>query len=219
MLKKFKNSFKQSLAQHVAGATVRHAGPFSDLPVIENKTAMDQATIDKFVVPLYMKNPATPEYVNAISEIKNEITPEIASELLGDFNWRTCSVGADFAAIYMYREFEENIGNLLLRSDVCYAGQNYCIALASFGTDKSVEFLNKYLEYYLKRTDLWFDQLSALSALSYLDDLRGEENSTRHETAWNQFVENKQNWDLDRGVIAFRETMEAVKALRPLVVD
>jgi hypothetical protein len=51
---------------------------------------------------------------------------------LAGYALRMRIVGAWFSAIKQYTEFEQAIGNLLLRSDVCYAGRGYCLALASF---------------------------------------------------------------------------------------
>lgn len=62
-------------------------------------------------------------------------------------NWHTRAVAADFVAVSELREFEDQIGKLFLRSDVCYSGNQYCFALAVFSTQKSIDYLNEYLEY------------------------------------------------------------------------
>jgi hypothetical protein len=102
---------------HSAGATVRHSSPFNDLPVHKNETPLSDDFIKKWVVPFYMKigSYGDKKWIEAVKEIKNEITPGICLSLLGDFNWRTRLVGAYFAAVKGYEDLIDIIGIHLLK--------------------------------------------------------------------------------------------------------
>jgi hypothetical protein len=99
---------------------------------------------------------------------------------LGDFDWRTRSTGSYFAGIKNAVQFQEIIGIHLLKSEVCYAGSEYAITLALFNTERSVYYLNLYLEYYLTKSELYFDQGSAITALKYLDEINNTNHREKH---------------------------------------
>ena len=196
MFKYLRNRFSSALEKHLAGATVTHSGPYSSLEVLQNKSPLSPEFINKYVSPFYMEKIDTEKYRKAYLSIREDLNENIVSTLLGEFNWRPRSVGADFCSIGGLTQYEENIGNLLLRSDVCYSGHNYCLTLASFGSEKAISYLESYLEYYLKQPDLWFDQGSALAALFYLEDTKCVNLTDAHMSNWEQFVKNKENWNI-----------------------
>lgn len=207
----------EEIRLHVAGATVRHNGLFGNLPVPVNAEGLSEEFIEKWVVPFYMSCFSDENFSQNLKPIAHELSPQVVGLLFGEFNWRSRIVGAWFAAIKQYVEFEQVIGNLLLRSDVCYAGGGYCLALASFNTPEAVEFLCKYLDYYLTKPDLWFDQSSAMSALAYLDQLNGTKNLDRFLSAWEQFVANKPRSDLNSSIRSFAGTMEEIAKIRTTI--
>ena len=166
----------QNLKLHVAGATVRHTSPFENLAVYRNNFDLDQDFINKFVNPFYMNIPATDQdkkLIDELGKIKNEFTKDVVKKLLGDFNWRTRQTGAYFAAINDFKEFEDTIGTLLLKSEVTYAGTMYALVLASFNSKTGREYLTTYLDYYLTKLDLFFDQKQVLTAVKCLDEING----------------------------------------------
>ncbi|WP_258873143.1 DUF6000 family protein [Streptomyces sp. M7] len=84
------------------------------------------------------------------------------------------------------------IGDLLLASEVCFSGSAYCFALARFGTHADAEILTAYLDRYLPRTDLRYDQHAALGALLRLDAHLGTHHAdrfTRPDGLWDQWVD------------------------------
>ncbi len=214
MLKKTTKKIKDAIELHVAGATVNHAGRFSGLDVMQNHESMDQDFINRYVIPFYMERIGSEKFKSSYIEIRNTIDLNLASKLLGEFNWRPRSVGARFAAIEEMTELEKNIGHLLLRSDVCYAGHSYCLALASFSTTNSINFLNQYLEYYLQKTELWFDQNSAMAALAYLGNQTDKSFIDPHMQSWESFVRDKPNWNLEHFIEGFNNQMEDLIKLR-----
>lgn len=118
------------------------------------------------------------------------------------------------SAIEHYSPLEDHIGRLFLRSDVCYAGVGYALALAAFNTSPSIDYLKKYLDHYLGRKDLWFDQDSAMSALCYLDRQNGTDLLRGYLPKWKAFKEDKPNHDLERSIHGFQIKMENLELIR-----
>lgn len=206
------------IERHHAGATVEHKGPFDHLTTPNNQKVLDQDFIEKFVQPFYMnlfrlgygKN----EIKGQVKAILPEISSDVVEKLLGDFNWRTRSVGAFFAALKGLTDFQDQIGRLLLKSEVCYAGASYCLALTEFNNQKSIEYLSQYLDYYLSQKDLWFDQGEAMGAIAYLDRQNGTNRLKKHLDKWTAFVSNKDRWDLQESIDLFEANMSALKEIK-----
>lgn len=200
---------------HVAGATVRHQSPFGELSPYRNETALTQEFLREWVFPYYMKvGNLDAGWKEEVRASKSRFTPDVIRQLLGDFNWRTRITGAFFAAVNGNIEFLDEIGIHLLRSEVCYAGEVYCLALAYWNTSQSVWYLNQYLDHYLRQPDLWFDQAHALVALMYLDRINGTQEASRHQLAWQNFVSNKPDLRHQLSGIRFEAQIDLISALR-----
>ncbi|MEU1471024.1 DUF6000 family protein [Streptomyces sp. NPDC005761] len=143
------------------------------------------ALVRRFVTPerRYMKLSGNllriqgPEYdrlLRRLSEDAGVITAsEIATLLAG--GWRERRTAAWLVAVSRRTEFRERLGELLLASEVCCAGPAYCVALASFGTPRDADLLVAYLDHYLRRPDLAYDQPVGMGALLFVDlNLKGE---------------------------------------------
>ncbi|MEV6969191.1 DUF6000 family protein [Hamadaea sp. NPDC051192] len=87
--------------------------------------------------------------------------------------WRSRIVAAWLVAMGRRVAFRRQIGELLLASDMTYAGQGYCVALAALGTEEDAAILIAYLDRYLPRIELRYDQHWAMAALVHLDAVRG----------------------------------------------
>jgi hypothetical protein len=192
--------------------------PFNNLKTPKNIEAIDQGFRNKYIIPIYMNLLGMNQYKRKLKRkaknVVNDINEEIVSRMLGDFNWRTRSTGAFFSAIKGYSEFQGSIGNLLLKSEVTYAGESYCLTLAEFNNSKSIYFLNEYLDYYLTKPDLWFDQNHAMGALAYLDKLNGTDELDKHLGSWNKFVSNKPNWELGESIEWFEKNLSCLKEIK-----
>ena len=149
------------LELHVAGATVRHQGPFSELEVPVSSGPLPAEVRAQWVRPLYfgLQKPHVPGFLAANLSLVDD---QLIDQLLTHFDWRSRVAGALLVALQRREAFADRIGRLFLRSDVCYAGATYCLALATFNTPSSIQVLKCYLDYYLERKDLWFDQNSAM---------------------------------------------------------
>ncbi|WP_405207128.1 DUF6000 family protein [Aquimarina sp. LLG6339-5] len=182
---------KKQIELHSAGATIRHKSPFLELESYKNSEDVDQEFINKWVKPFYMKLNSTDEHwIDKICELFQEIDDEIILRNLGDFNWRTRQTGSFFASIKNKKQFTDIIGIHLLKSEVCYAGREYAVTLSYFNTEKSINYLHQYLDYYLLKPELPFDQYSVISALKYLDELNNTNHISKHIDSWKEFLEN-----------------------------
>ena len=211
------NNEADEIALHISGATVRHKNPFEEIEVPRNGEEFTEEFVDKWVVPFYMNSLSNSDdtVIKAFADTAKEIDRTIVLKLLSDFDWRTRITGAFFSAINDYQEFEDIIGRHLLKSEVCYAGSGYCLALATFGTDNAKKYLVSYLDYYLDRKDLWFDQADAFCALEHLDKHQADNLINK----WNEFVADKKYWSLEKSRKHFANcitTLDKIKETKSL---
>ncbi|SHM91816.1 DUF6000 family protein [Flavobacterium chilense] len=197
---------------HIAGATVRHNSPFGELQSFKNDFELSQDFINKWVVPFYMNiNDVSDEWTNKLVSVKGEISTHIIQNNLGDFNWRTRQTGAFFSAITNQVQFIDIIGTHLLKSEVCYAGSVYSKVLAYFNSEKCVEYLNLYLDYYLLKPDLWFDQTAVMEAILYLDKINSTNYFERHSDNWLKFIKNKPYWNKEISTVNLEEQLKVIE--------
>ena len=204
--------FSNDIERHLAGATVSHAGPFSTIQVPELNERLSRAFYDKWVTPFYRASlfRGSDEFAESLRPIADEITPSILTTLLADYNWRPRITAAYFAAILIEDLVEDQIGNLLLRSDVCFAGTGYCLALARFNSPKSAWYLSKYLTYYLTKPELHFDQGEAIGALAHLDKANGTSQLETFSEQWKLFESASETYDQQKHIDRFAEQYSAV---------
>lgn len=118
------------------------------------------------------------------------ITDEELEALLA-YEWRSRLTAAWLIGVSRRESFRERIAGLLLASEVCYSGGGYCLALARLGTRADSEILTAYLDRYLPRTDLHYDQPAALGALLRLDAQLGThfaDRFTEPDGPWHHWV-------------------------------
>jgi hypothetical protein len=202
-------------AIHSAGATVLHRSPFADLEVPVASEPLSNDIRHRWVKPFYMsllgEIAATERNLRLVFR---EIEVPLIVSLLSEFDWRPRMVGAFFVALNRVGELENHIGRLLLRSDVCYAGRGYCLALARLNTPVAVEYIRAYLRYYLTRKDLWFDQDDAMAALCCLDAANATTYASEFESLWTAFVSDKLNWNLQQSVTRFGSDLSTIATLQ-----
>lgn len=116
-----------------------------------------------------------------------QITDRELSTLL-DSEWRSRITAAWLIGLDRRTQFRARLGELLLGSELVYAGQGYCLALARFGTAADAAILSSYLDKYLPKTDCFYDQHWAIGALLYLDSRLGSSRASR-------FLEPGGLWD------------------------
>ena len=208
---------EEALVRHIRGATVVHQSPFSSIEVPSGECALSEQECEKWVAPFYRVSFSSVEkgFVNSLRSIYREITPAIVELLLTDYNWRPRLTGAFFAGLKRFTSVEDHIGRLLVRSDLCFAGKLYCVALAEFNTPIGLDYLKRYLMYYLTRPDLNYDQGDAMGAVAWLDAQNGTKNFESFLPLWNTYIEAK-SWkpNLEENVARFTDEMIALHKFR-----
>lgn len=112
--------------------------------------------------------------------------------ILLEGGWRERKTATWFIAVARRVEFRERLGELLLASEGPYAGQAYCVALATFGTPADADHLVAYLDRYLRRPDLYYDQTAAIGALLHLDTELGADQAARFlapDGLWHRWID------------------------------
>ncbi|MFF7534272.1 DUF6000 family protein [Streptomyces bobili] len=130
-------------------------------------------------------------FVRNLAQAAYEITPAELGILL-EGGWRERKTAAWLVAVAHRTEFRDLIGRLLLASEGPYAGAAYCVALAKFGSPADAELLGAYLDHYLSRPDLDYDQAVVLGTLLYLDEILGSAYATRFVAPggpWDRWLE------------------------------
>ncbi|MGV3632278.1 MAG: DUF6000 family protein [Bacteroidota bacterium] len=180
-----------------AGATVQHKSVFGHLVSYENEEDITQEFREKWIIPYYFHlNDIDEAWIENMVQVKNKITDGVIQKCLGDFNWRSRSTGAYFAAITNRKEYADVIGVHLLKSEVCCAGAEYAKVLASFNNNLAIKYLNDYLEFYLTKPELYFDQIEVITAMKYLDEINDTDLTSLHKVNWNAFIEKKRAYSL-----------------------
>ncbi|MEU6215307.1 DUF6000 family protein [Streptomyces sp. NPDC047023] len=123
-------------------------------------------------------------------------------------SWRERRTAAWLAAVSRRDHFRELLGALLLESEVCCAGGAYCVALASFGTARDADLLAAYLDRYLRRPDLAYDQPTAMGAMAYTESvLHGDRAShlLQEGGLWRQWFQDAPHMHGDDGISSYLE--------------
>nr|WP_234327164.1 DUF6000 family protein [Streptomyces sp. NRRL WC-3742] len=131
------------------------------------------------------------EVTRALGEAAADITPRELTILL-EGGWRERKTAAWLIAVGRRTEFRDRLGELLLASEVCFAGSAYCVALATFGTPADADLLAAYLDRCLRRPDLYYDQTAAIGALLHLDTKLGANRADRFlapGSLWHQWID------------------------------
>jgi hypothetical protein len=118
------------------------------------------------------------EFGRALGEDAARITAA-ELEILLTSGWRERRTVAWLIAVARGTEFRDRIGSLLLASEMPFAGEGYCVALTRFGTPADADLLVAYLDRYLPRPDLHYDQARVLGALLCLDTSLGTDRAAR----------------------------------------
>ncbi|MFE4588431.1 DUF6000 family protein [Streptomyces laurentii] len=148
-------------------------------------------------------------FLRKLGKAASEITPRELGVLL-EGGWRECKTAAWFIAVAGRTEFRERLGELLLASEGPYAGQAYCVALATFGTSGDADLLVAYLDRYLRRPELDYDQGPALGALLLLDARLGTGRADRFlapDGLWQQWIDGPPTQSHD-ALVVFREFID-----------
>lgn len=148
------------------------------------------SAVDRYVVPgrrylkllhgnvLFTPPPERAAFGEALARDAAEITDQALARLF-DHEWRAQITAAWLVGFGRRPAFRTRVGELLLASGLAFAGQGFCFALARFGEARDAQVLVGYLDRYLARPDLRYDQPWALGALLHLDARLGADHAGR----------------------------------------
>ncbi|MFE4601890.1 DUF6000 family protein [Kitasatospora indigofera] len=148
---------------------------------------------------LRLSGPEREQFVRELVQAASEITPAELG-ILFDAGWRERKTASWLVAVAGRTEFRGRVGELLLAGEGPYAGAAYCVTLATFGDSADADLLCEYLDRYLPRPDLNYDQGLALGALLHLDAALGSEHASRYLAVgglWQQWTGAPHRSDLD----------------------
>ena len=137
---------------------------------------------------LQEQDPGHNTFTSALAEDAHQISDTDLGTLL-EFEWRARLTAAWLIGLDQRTQFRQTLGNLLLESELVYAGQGYCFALSRFAQPEDADILIAYLDRYLPRTDCYYNQDDAMGALLHLDQKLGTDHAQRFivpEGLWHQ---------------------------------
>nr|WP_285555209.1 DUF6000 family protein [Streptomyces hygroscopicus] len=144
-------------------------------------------------------------FVHALAADANAVSDAELTILL-EGSWRERRTAAWLAAVSRRAHFRERLGALLLESEFCCAGGAYCVALASFGTARDADLLAAYLDRYLRRPDLAYDQPTAMGALAYTDSVLNGDRAghfLQEGGLWRQWFQGASHMHGDDGISTY----------------
>ncbi|MFD8911096.1 DUF6000 family protein [Streptomyces sp. NPDC059575] len=146
-----------------------------------------------------LSGPERAEFARSLGADAGGISGAELGILLGG-TWRERKTAARLIAVAGRTEFRARLGELLLASEGPYAGRAYCVALTTFGTPADADPLITYLDHYLARPDLPYDQSAALGALLLLDARLRSDRAARFLTPdglWQRWLEGPYDKNVD----------------------
>lgn len=125
-----------------------------------------------------MDEPERTVFLQQLAEAARQASDRELSTLL-DSEWRSRLTASWLIGLDRREQFRVRIGQLLLASELTYAGQGYCFALARFATAADADLLAAYLNRYLPQLDKAYDQRWALGALLHIGQQLGTDYAAR----------------------------------------
>lgn len=142
--------------------------------------------LERFVIPFYgtmlhgncltLPPHEQEPWLDRLRTAAGAITPDDVSRLL-DYEWRSRLAAAWFVALNEWSDFVPRLAAMLIESELCFSGQGYCLALARIASEDCAVALVAYLDEFLPRTDLRYDQYWAMAALRSVDRSLGTDHS------------------------------------------
>lgn len=193
-----------------------HPKPFENLVSFHTDNQFNEDFYEKFVEPFYtIRIINIPNFKNDYLKIKAEVNSDVVRRIIGEKNWRERIVGAFFCAIENLTEYEDIIGIHFLKSEYVHQGKGFALALASFNSEKSIDYLKKYLDYYLSRKDLNYEQNYAMSALKWIDEKTKSEHSKEYTSKYAEWEKGSLR-TFDSDFVEFTQQMQIIEELKKI---
>ena len=126
------------------------------------------------------------EIVREMRAVASEATFDVAVHLWSR-GWREALMASWWAAVWRWPGLPGQVEPLLIPSRSSYEGQAHCLALAQDRSPGARSVLMRYLDMYLPRPDLHYDQPWAMAALQLACADAAEPVPGQHLQAWEQW--------------------------------
>lgn len=139
-----------------------------------------EAVADRYVEPFYegmfqgrfmeLDPSARASWLRGLHATADALDEQTAGWFLDYPEWRGRMAVSWMIGLRGWNSFAEQLGRLLVQSDLISCGQGYCIGLALLGTKKAADMLVAHLDEWLPRTDCRrSEQEWAMAALIEID--------------------------------------------------
>lgn len=153
----------------------------------------------RLVTPFYLRvlhgNLVSPALARERGTVLRQMRAVAATVTLADAEylwmrgWRASLMASWWAAVWRWPETADRVGPFLIPSRSCFEGQAHCLALAQLRSARAREILIWYLDEYLPRADLDYDQPWAMAALTLASEGPGPGVPAQLAMAWQQWNE------------------------------
>ncbi|MFB4262549.1 DUF6000 family protein [Nonomuraea sp. GTA35] len=129
-----------------------------------------------------LPNEERTDFLHALGRDAHQVTDADLDYMLqpdGLASWRERLTTAWLIGIGGRTQFRSVLADLLLESELTYAGQGYALAITRFGEPADADILTAYLDRYLPQPDCHYDQDWALGGLMHLDAALGSTHAAR----------------------------------------
>jgi hypothetical protein len=133
--------------------------------------------------------PARTVFLRQLAAAARQASDRELATLL-DSEWRSRLTASWLIGLDRREQYRTRIGEQLLSSELTYAGQGYCFALARFATSADADLLAAYLDTYLPQLGQRYDQPWAQGALLHVDEQLSTDYAARFIAAgglWQQW--------------------------------
>jgi hypothetical protein len=113
------------------------------------------------------------------------------AEALWPGGWREGLMASWWAGLWRWPQLIVAVEPLLIPSRSTYEGQGHCFGLSRVASRGSQSVLMRYLDEYLSRRDLYYDQAWAMAALELVCGELGEAVPSEYQVGWSRWSEGK----------------------------
>jgi hypothetical protein len=136
------------------------------------------------------------QIVRQMRVVAAEVTLDTAVYLWSR-GWRQALMASWWAAVWQWPETVDQVEPLLLPSRYSFEGQAHCLALTRVRSPRARAVLMRYLDEYMPRPDLDYDQPWAMAALTLASTDAAEPVPGHYLEAWRQWTSGRRPAGLD----------------------
>ena len=205
-----------ALSKEVENSIHSNSHPFFNLSSFKNEFGLDTEFYCKWMDYNFALTNFEPtdDWILSTILVKEEITKQVVLDLLGEYDWRSRTCGAFLSAVTDEQSAIDIIGVHMLKEDLCCSHSTYCQVLASFNTSKSIEYLELYLKYYLRKPSNYQGEEDTIKALLYLDEVNSSQLFQNYEASWLDFLSRNKKRSVNLDMEHFRRSVAIIEKIK-----